>query len=444
MNNLNLEVNSRLIYSFTNSEIYFIPTTKYKTNTITFFFIDDLRKETVSKNAMIPAVLRRGCNKYPSMNEISLQLENLFGASFDCGIIKKGEYHVIFFYAECISDNYLSQKMKGNNQDDIFHDCIELLIDIITDPIIENGAFKPDFLKQEKENLKRLIKGRINDKVTYAIDRCFEEMCKDEPFGIYQYGDISGLEQVDETNLYHQYNKIIHNTPLKVFISGNIPKENIDYLKDILITKRANIIANTNITSSRDEANNINDNDKNKELKEYNEILDITQAKLSVGFNTNIYPKDQDYYSLLVCNSILDGGMNSKLFKNIRENAGLAYYIFSQLEKFKGLYLISCGIDAQNKEKTVELILEQIKAIKLGDISKIEYESALKSIETGINSLKDNQLQVIDYYLVQLLSKTEDNFDTLLKKVKSVTISDVIKVAKKIEPELVYLLSSKQ
>lgn len=451
------KVRNKLIHSFLNSEIYFIPTRKYKTNTITFFFIDDLRKETVSKNAMIPAILRRGCSKYPDMNTISLQLENLYGASFDCGVLKKGEFHILFFYVEYISDNYIPDKIKNNNYQDLFQNCIDLLISIITDPIIENEGFKPEFLAQEKENLKRLIEGRINDKVTYSVERCFEEMTRDEPYSIYQFGDIQGLEEIDENNLYEHYKRILYEYPLKVFISGSISDYNIDYLKNILVEKRSKSPGNiTNKVSkkhsiSRNHNNNEHifenvfengyQNIENQEIRKVKEVFDITQAKLSVGFRTNVYPDDKDYYALFVCTGILDGDMNSKLFKNIREKAGLAYYIFSQFEKFKGLLLVSCGIDAQNKDKTVELILKQIDALKSGDISETEYKSALKSIGNAINSLKDDQLQVIDFYLGQLLSKTQDDFDTLLEKVNSISVNDIIEVAKKIKPELIYLLS---
>jgi len=439
-----------LVYSFSNLEIYFIPTTKYKTNTITFFFIDNLRKETVSMNALIPAVLRRGCRKYPDMNEISLQMEKLYGASFDCGVIKKGEYHIIFFYAECISDSYIPEKIKNDNHKDLFRNCLDLLVDIITDPITKNGGFKSDFLVSEKENLKRLIEGRINDKVSYSIDRCFEEMCKDEPYSIFRLGDLQGLNDVDEKKLYNHYMNVIHNYPLKVFICGNVSDKDIEYLKNLLVQKRNKTI-NINMdymnTSHCHKAGNQayitdNQNHKNKEIKEVVEFFDVTQAKLSIGFRANVYPVDKDFHALFVTTGILDGDMNSKLFKNVREKAGLAYYIFSLFEKFKGIILISCGIDAQNKEKTVELILEQIAEIKSGNISEIEYKSALKSIENAINSIRDDQLQVIDFYLDQVLSKTNESFDGLIEKTKKVTISDIIEVSKKVEPEVIYLLSS--
>lgn len=409
-----------------NIEVYYIPTTKFKTNTISFFFIDNLSKDTVSKNALVPAVLRRGCKSSPTMSAISLQLEELYGSSFDCGVAKKGEYHIIYFHTECIVERY------ADGIGDFFKKSFQVIIDIITDPVIENGLFKREYVKQEKENIKSLIERRVNDKVQYAIDRCFEEMCKDEPFGIYDYGDIEGLEKVSENELYKHYKNIIANYPLKVFITGDISKHNLDWIREKLFnilanrdTQRGNknqdsiSYSGNNLSGNNFSNNNLNGNNYiNINMKQVTENMDINQAKLSLGIRTNISPKEEAYYTLLVFNNILGGGVYSKLFQKVREEAGLAYYIFSQLEKFKGLLLITCGIEADDKDKAVDIILKQINSIKSGNITEYEYESAIKSIETGIAFLKDSQLEITDYYFSQILTETNDSVDILLKKVK--------------------------
>ena len=70
--------------------------------------------------------------------------------------------------------------------------------------------------------------------------------------------------------------------------------------------------------------------------------------------------------------------MHSKLFQNVREKEGLAYYVFSRLEKFKGLMVISSGIEIENKDKTIEIINKQLEDIAKGNITEYEYEAAQK------------------------------------------------------------------
>jgi predicted Zn-dependent peptidase len=81
--------------------------------------------------------------------------------------------------------------------------------------------------------------------------------------------------------------------------------------------------------------------------------------------------------------------------------------------------------------------------MKNGNISDYEFESSVKSIETGIKSLKDSQLQVVDFNLSQIIAGTKDSPDDIIDKVKGLTREDVMDVAKNIEMDTVYFLTSK-
>ena len=73
------------------------------------------------------------------------------------------------------------------------------------------------------------------------------------------------------------------------------------------------------------------------------------------------------YYTLVVGSNILGGGPDSKLFINVREKESLCYYVYSSVEKYKGILFVSSGIEAENYEKTVKLINEQLEKLKNGE-----------------------------------------------------------------------------
>ena len=410
-------------------EVFHIKTDKFKTNTINVFFYDNLSSERASLNAMMPAVLRRGCQSFPSFKEIALYLEELYGSSFDCGVTKKGERQIIQFYIDFVSDKYTGEASS------LFEKAFDLLYEIMTKPLLENGAFKNEYIEQEKENLKKLIESRVNDKVQYAVDRCFEEMCKNEPYGVHEYGSISDVAAIDAQGLFKHYQEVLETLPAYVFVTGNIEEDKIQkMLNKLFQIKRSSI----------------KDVDPGKvekvvdELKNITEKMNVNQGKLSLGFRTNTPPGHKDYYSLLVYNSILGGGMHSKLFQNVREKESLAYYVFSRMEKFKGLMIVSSGVEIENREKAMSIIEEQMEEIRNGNISDYEYDSAIKSIETGIKSLKDSQLQIVDFYLSQALTGTNDTFDTIIEKVKKVSRQDVVNVSKKIHKDTIYFLTAEE
>lgn len=415
------------VISFNGINVYKINQNRFKTNTINIFFHDSLTKENASLNALMPAVLRRGCERFPTLRDIALYLEELYGAVFDCGVAKKGERQIIQFYAEYISDKYTLE------DEGLLDKVFSLLLEIITQPVLVNGVFKEDYVTSEKENLKRLIESRVNDKVQYAVERCFEEMCTEEPFGIYDYGSIEDIEKIDSKALYQHYTKALQTMPVDIYFTGDI-----DNSKIIELSEKLKKLERTNIKNV-----GIGEIDKDvKEVKIITEKMNVNQGKLTMGFRTYIAPGSKEYYSLMVYSTVLGGGMHSKLFQNVREKASLAYYAFSRLEKFKGLMVISSGIESENKDKAIEIINKQLEDIKKGKISDYEYDSTLKSIETGIKSLKDSQLQMVDFYMSQDLTGQGDNFDTLVEKVKKVTKEDIVKAAKNIKLDTIYFLTS--
>ena len=170
---------------------------KFKTNEIALFLTLPLNKETSTKNALIPMILRRGSKNYDNQLKISKKLENMYGAGFNCGIDKTGEYCILKFYIETVANEYLPEDI------DLMQDASDMLMDIVFNPLVIDNGFDKDFVEQEKENLKKIIEARSDDKSSYAFNRCIEEMYKDESYSTYKFGRIEDLKN----NTKNAYNK---------------------------------------------------------------------------------------------------------------------------------------------------------------------------------------------------------------------------------------------
>ena len=157
--------------------IHNIKTNKFKTNLYAVFLAVPLNRENVTKNALLPAVLRRGTSNINSQDLISKKLEEMYGASFDCGVEKTGDNQIIKFYLETINEAFLPEKEELDKK------CLELLFDIILNPLVENNGFKPEYVESEKKKLKQIIEGKIDNKRAYSFERCIEEMFKNELMG---------------------------------------------------------------------------------------------------------------------------------------------------------------------------------------------------------------------------------------------------------------------
>ena len=199
-----------------------ISTDKFKTNLIAVFLTTKLTRENVTKNALISTILRRGSKNMNTQEEISKQMEEMYGAGFDCGLDKTGDNQVLKFYIENINDQFIPQ-----HDENMLKSAIEKLLEIVFNPYIENGEFKKEYVEQEKNNIKQKIEGKIDNKARYALNRCIEEMYKDEPFGLFKFGYVEDLGEIDGKNLYEYYQNLIKNCKIDIFVSGIVP-DNIE------------------------------------------------------------------------------------------------------------------------------------------------------------------------------------------------------------------------
>ncbi len=413
-------------------KLHTIRTSKFKTNLISMFFTTELNKENVTKNALISLLLRRGTKNIPSQDELSKKLENMYGAFFDCGLDKIGNNQVFKFYIETINDEYIPQ-----SNEEMWKEAVNLLLEIALNPYTEQECFKEEYFEQEKKTLTQIIEGRKDNKAQYALNRCIEEMYKDEPFGLYKFGNIEDIEKIDNKQLYEYYKNLIKNCKIDIFVSGNIPDS-----KEIenLIKSNENACKLEGRQAKYNPVKIENRNRKDNQEKIVEESLEVTQGKLVLGLDINIEKEDEKYIAV-VYNSILGGSANSKMFQNVREKAHLAYVASSSYLRHKNTIFINSGIEIANYEKALKIIKEQIKDMENGNFSDNDLKEAKKVITEGIKTVYDEQDSQITYCFGQEMNENEDvSLEQYMEKIEAVTKEDVIEIAKVIEVDTIYFL----
>lgn len=402
-----------------------IQTNKFKTNLFAIFLTLPLTRETVTKNALLTAVLRRGTASLPSQEQISKTLEEMYGAGFDCGIEKTGDYHTIKFYLEAIEEQFLPEK------EELTKKAMELLFEIAFHPFTENNAFKEEYVEQEKENLTQMIEGKIDNKASYALERCIEEMYQNKPYGLYKYGYIEDLEKITAKDLYQYYLEVIQTCKIDFFVSGQI-QENIEEI----IKNNENIqqLAERNVTLKPEEKNEIK-----QEPKMITDSMEVTQGKLVIGLDIDSNVENLSYIAM-VYNTMLGVGANSKLFQNVREKASLAYTCGSNYLKRKQIILIRAGIEIENYEKALEIIREQLEQMKQKEFTKQDIESAKNLIYATINNIEEEQDTEISYYFGQELAQSNVTIEEYKQKIEQVTEEQIAQIANAIKINTIYFL----
>ena len=390
--------------------LHIIPTNKFKTNLMVVFLTTELNRENVTKNALISTILRRGSKTMPSQEEISKNLEEMYGATFNCGLDKTGDNQVLKFFMETVNDNFLPK-----NNINIMENSIQKLIELVFDPYIENEGFKEQYIEQEKNRVKEWIEARKDNKASYALEQCIEEMYKNQNFGLYKYGYIEDLDNINAKNLFEYYQTLIKECKIDIYISGMIDEKVVEEK-----IRQNQIISQLQDRNPKYSNNEIEKGKKAEQENTKEEKLDVAQGKLVLGLDVEL-EEDAQKYDTLVYNSILGGTANSKLFQNVREKASLAYAASSSYLRTKSNIFINCGIEIENYTKALDIIKVQIKDMKEGKFTDEEVENAKTNILDSIQSIEDEQDSQIIYYFGQEISKTKENLKEYQEKIKKVT-----------------------
>ncbi|MDD4716348.1 MAG: pitrilysin family protein [Oscillospiraceae bacterium] len=404
-----------------------ICTKKFKTGMLSVNLMLPLAAETASLNALLPSVLRRGTAHYPDMIDLSAALDELYGAAADVDVRKRGEAHCIGFRAVFIDDAYAP---GGEN---LLRETALFLGDLLLRPAMQNGSFCPAYFEGERENLLRRIRAQKNDRRLYARLRLLANMCAKEPYGTDRLGTEVSASSISPQMLLDRYQQILNEARIEFFYCGSASPSQVEQavlngFQGLPHHRPAQI---ETLFFSRAPS---------PEPKVVMEEMDISQARLALGYRSGIRMQDEDYPALLLFNAAFGGTVTSKLFANVRERMSLCYEIGSMVEKHKGLLLVAAGIAPEAYEKASDEIANQLQTFVQGKCTKQELEDARRALLSGIRSTSDSQIRLEDFYLNQAVAGLWYAPEDLAQKVSSVTADAVLETARHIQLDTIYFL----
>ncbi len=410
--------------------LIFIPTDKFKTISMGLFLHQELKPDLAALNALVPAVLEQGSRLYPDYLTLQRELENLYGADIATDIIKSGERHILAFTLETAHDKFLGENGK------LLKQGMSILGSVVGDPLVVDGAFREDYVKQEKNQLIKDIKAMLNDKVSYALERCLALMCSEERFGVYKLGKMEDYDQIEAEGLYRYYRDLFSRNPIDLYVIGDLDeKQVLETAENVFRFSRNgeyHLLPETDIMLPVDE------------VKYHEEEMTVNQSKLVLGFRTYTGFQDTLHCPLMVYNGVLGGFPHSKLFMNVREEAGLAYYINSRLEQHKGLMIISAGINYTDWQEARKIIDRQVEDMATGKISDTELDNTRQGLINQLCSRQDSPSQMISFHLEGSVGGRIYTVKELAAGIEAVGREEIMAVAERIKLDTVYLLRPRE
>ena len=397
---------------------------RFKQSCLSLQLVRPMCREEAAMNALLPAVLLRGTQSCPDLRSITLRLDDLYGASVGTLVRRVGDCHVTGLYCSFMEDRFA---MDG---DAVLAPMVQFLGELFTQPVLENGVFKKDFVEGEKKNLIATIESQLNDKRTYASSQMLKLMCKADSFGIPRLGEKDRVAAVTAEDLYAHYRRLLSESRVDLFYVGSqAPQQVAELLKplfDFLDRHYVNLPAQTPF---RDGGGS-----------EKTETMDVAQGKLCMGFVTPITLRDPQFPAMQLCNTILGAGMTSKLFMQIRERLSLCYDIGSGYHGTKGILTVAAGIDSQKEALVRGEVMAQLDACRKGQISPEELTAAKQALLSSLRSTHDSPGAIESYYATTALSGLGMTPAEYMQAIRDVTPEQVAEAARTLSLHTVYFL----
>lgn len=401
---------------------------KFKTACMSVTLLTQLRRETAAMNAVIPFVLRRGTTRYSDMEQLSRRMDELYGAAVEPVVRRIGEIQCIGFYGSFPEPDYL----PGGEA--LLGDTCALMAQLLLDPVTRGGLLLLQYVDSEREKLLDIIRSRMNDKRSYALTRCIEEMCCYEDFAVSRFGSESEAENIHYKKLTRHYRELIQTCPVEIFYCGKTD------FKAVSAAMRDAFSAMPRGEIDYDIGTDLRMNAVEDHVRFVEEEMDVTQGKLVLGFRLGECMEEPDIPALYVFNAVYGSGATSKLFMNVREKLSLCYYASSAVYLHKGIMLVSSGIEFDKLDAARDEILAQLGSVRRGEITDDELCSAKKSVASDLRAVQDSIGELEGFYLSQALDGLDYGPAELAALAEDVTKEDVQAIAESIECDLIYFL----
>lgn len=411
-------------------EGFFIQNHRFNTTSVSFNFYLPMNKSTVAGNALLPFVLTSCSKDYPDFTALNLKLNKLYGARLDSSTEKYGDCQLLRMRISVIDDKF------SFDSDSLVKQASELLMNLIFNPNVQEGAFCESDIAREKRKAIEHIKGEIAEKRIYAKNRLISEMFKDTPYGIPKCGTVQDVEAITPKSLYAAWVNMLKTAFVRVHVVGGaVPTGLFEGIKEKFQQIERENITDCKICKAAVPA---------KKVNTVFEKMDVKQGKIVMGFSSEMYGDDDLSLPLMVMCDIFGGGPYSRLFTNVREKMSLCYYCAATSVRYKGFLTVDSGVETENAQKAIDEILNQLEIMKKGEFSQSEFDSSIKSICDSLKTYYDSQNSLDLWYALKINNQNLYSPEDIIEKIKQITREDVIYAAKGVDLHTVYKLLPKE
>lgn len=403
-----------------------LPTTKFKTTTITLKFMAPLDSETMTARSILSKVLVRATKQWPSDKDFNRHLSHLYGAYVNSFVSKFKDKHVITISLELVNERYLK------DQTPLFEKGLELLKEMIYNPLISDNKFDETFVAQEKSLLSKKLNAMIDNKSQISFLNLLKYMFGEQPYRHLATGQVEYIADITSENLYHTYQSMLENDYCAVYVVGNVDEQQV----------KSQIQTYFNINPFSFELSQFNPVGQDHNTPQVIvETDDVDQAKLNMGIKLPAKYGDPEYFAMIVFNVMFGGDPSSVLFNEVREKQSLAYSIHSQIDAKNGFLFVLSGVSTDKYEVAKETIVSEFEKFQQGDFEEEKIALAKKVILSQRQESHDRAKSIIEIMNNNILLDEPMSEESYISGIQNVNKSDIQQLAQATTLDTIYILT---
>lgn len=417
----------------------YLPVSKWKTLSIDVFCELPVKRETVTPIALIPRLAKRGTASLPTLRDLSIRLDEMYGSGLGAEATKIGPAQVVRFGIDLPSPAFLDAEASSGPNGVSLSKALSFIWEVATKPHLVDGAYPPDRFETEREEHRRDIVSIVNNRPRYATVRMVEVLSGGNASALPPWGVLDDLPGLDPRKTWDTWADALATCPVSIYAIG----EGAEELAGILSRAKLEFPRQRDTSAAGAARIDLTPPAPPDHLVEAEDSLPGEQTVLCIAYYLGITESDPLLPAAMMYDGILGGFPHSKLFVAVREKESMAYFADSSLNTWRGMVVATSGIMDPNRARVRELVDQQVEAMKRGEISDDEMEKTRAGLIRRHRSESDSQSALVKRALTHEIMGGPATEEDLVSRIIAVTKDDVVNVAQRAQLKAVYALRAK-
>ena len=403
---------------------------KFNTVAILISFINKRNEENIAKYALLSSVLGSVTKNYDTKRKLNKKMYDLYNCNIYFSSLNMYKNENLSLFVNFVNPDIV-------NDEKLLDNIFELMKEFLYNQLLngDQNGFEVKNFNEKKRLILEEIDSLYNNKSKYSTNQLLEKMRRENEYPLSNGLKKEDVEKTTANSLYEFYKEILDNSFVCINGMGNIDSK-------IILNK----FKDFNFKSKNIDIETFSKIDfELQECKYFEEIQNVEQAKLRIGFRTYINNDSPLYPAYVVFHSMFGGIFNSTLSRVIREEKSLAYSVYSSILVDRKLFIVSCGVDSDKINEVEKTVLELLETYKNNNI-----EDGEQLFKMAKECILNDMMQVYDTQGALLLRNLKDSitslckYDDLIKRIYNVKLEEVVEASKQIYLDTIFVLKGKE